>query len=83
MIGFSLASVASLIWLIIAYRGADYDPVWGQSNWWKLVTDILMLPAFLLVVIGLTTPNPTAVGAGSADRPAAAGHRCGSPATRS
>ncbi len=62
MIGFSLASVVSIIWLIMAYRASVYDPVWGQSNVWKLLTDILMLPAFMLVVIGLTTPNPTAVG---------------------
>ena len=30
-------------------------------EWWKPFAIILMLPASLLVVIGLTTPNPTAV----------------------
>lgn len=60
-IAFSLASLAGIVWLVTAYKGADYRPLWGQSETWKLVADILMLPAFLLVVIGLTTPNPTAV----------------------
>ena len=61
MVAFSVASIASIAWLIVAYRAADYAPVWPQSNAWKALTDVLMLPAFLLVVIGLTTPNPTAV----------------------
>jgi len=30
-------------------------------EWWKPIAIILMLPAALLVVIGLTTPNPTSV----------------------
>src|SRR6201993_4566629 len=30
-------------------------------EWWKPIAIILMLPAALLVVIGLTTPNPTSI----------------------
>jgi hypothetical protein len=30
-------------------------------EWWKPIAIILMFPAALLVVIGLTTPNPTAL----------------------
>ena len=30
-------------------------------EWWKPIAIIVMLPASLLVVIGLTTPNPTSV----------------------
>ena len=62
MVAFSVASIAGIWWLIAAYNGAAYVPTWGQPEWWKLVADVLMLPAFLLVVIGLATPNPTAVG---------------------
>ncbi len=62
MIGFSVASVAGMAWLVMAYRAADYVPTWGQLQWWKPFAIALMLPAFLLVVIGLTTPNPTVVG---------------------
>lgn len=58
---FSLASLAGLAWLVIAYRGAPYLPSWGMVLWWRWVLVVLMLPASLLVVIGLTTPSPTAV----------------------
>ncbi len=61
MIGYSVLSVAGIVWLIMAYRVAAYEPLWAPSETWKLVADVLMLPAFLLVVIGLATPNPTAV----------------------
>ncbi len=61
MVVFSVASVAGMIWLVSAYNSAAYVPTWGQLQWWKPVAIVLMLPAFLLVVIGLTTPNPTAV----------------------
>ena len=58
---FSIASVAGLVWMVIAYRGAPYVATWGMLEWWKPVAIVLMLPAVLLVVIGLATPNPTSV----------------------
>ena len=61
MVVFSLGSVAGMIWLVSAYKAADYVPTWGMLEWWKPAMIVIMLPAFLLVVIGLTTPNPTAV----------------------
>ena len=61
MIVFSLASALGMAWLVSAYIGAPYVPTWGPLEWWKPVAIVLMLPAFLLVVIGLATPNPTAV----------------------
>lgn len=61
MVGFSVASVAVLIWLISAYKAGPYLATWGNPEVFKPVAIVLMLPAFLLVVIGLTTPNPTAV----------------------
>lgn len=61
MLAFSLASVGAIIWLVSAYQAAAYVPTWGQLEGWKPVMIALMLPAFLLVVIGLTTPNPTSV----------------------
>ena len=41
---------------------APYVATWGIPEWWKPIAIILMIPAFLLAVIGLTTPNPTSVG---------------------
>ena len=59
---FSIASAAGLLWLVGAYRAAPYIATWGVPEWWKPFAILLMLPAFLLVVVGLTTPNPTSVG---------------------
>jgi uncharacterized membrane protein len=59
---FSLASAAGLVWLVMAYARAPYIAFWGMLEWWKPVAIVLMLPAVLLVVIGLTTPNPTSAG---------------------
>src|SRR5271170_4026671 len=56
MAGFSIASILGLIWLVLAYRGAPYAPLWGMLGWWKPVADLVMLPAVLLFVIGLITP---------------------------
>ncbi len=61
MVVFSIASVGGMVWLVSAYNTAPYLPTWGQLQWWKPFAIALMVPAFLLVVIGLTTPNPTAV----------------------
>ncbi len=61
MVAFSVASVASIVWLVSAYNAAGYVSTWGQVGWGSYLSIALMLPAFLLVVIGLTTPNPTAV----------------------
>ena len=61
MAAFSAASVLSIIWLVSAYNAAGYVPTWGPVEGWKYVSIPLMLPAFLLVVIGLATPNPTSV----------------------
>ncbi len=61
MAAFSLASVAAIAWLVGAYTAAPYLESWGRLEWWKPVQIALMLPAFLLVVIGLATPNPTSV----------------------
>jgi uncharacterized membrane protein len=60
-VAFSIATVVGLTWLVMAYNRAPYAVTWGMLEWWKPFAIILMLPASLLVVIGLTTPNPTAV----------------------
>jgi len=61
MASFAVASVIGLGWLVAAYNRAPYLVTWGMLEWWKPIAIILMLPAALLVVIGLTTPNPTSV----------------------
>jgi uncharacterized membrane protein len=62
---FSLATIGALAWMIGAYRNAPTILVWNGVPGARWLVLLLMLPAVLLVVIGLTTPNPTAVGAES------------------
>lgn len=64
--GFSVLSLLGLFWLIAAYRQAPYIETWGTLGWFKPVAAGLMLVAFVLVVSGLTTRNPTAVAGESA-----------------
>lgn len=58
---FSVASLAGLWWLVGSYKAAPYIETWGHLEWWKPLAIALMTPAFLFAVIGVTTPNPTAV----------------------
>jgi uncharacterized membrane protein len=59
---FSIASIVGLIWLIRAYNRAPQVELWGQLLALKPLAAVLVLLAFLLVVIGLSTPTPTGVG---------------------
>jgi uncharacterized membrane protein len=62
---FSLASVAGLAWLGFAFAAARSAP--ANATYWSLtpatrdVQIALQLLAMLLIVPGLTTPNPTSV----------------------
>jgi uncharacterized membrane protein len=70
---FSLASVAALVWLGVAYGAARHgpDPVyWSATPVTKWIQLGVTLLAFLLAVPGLLTPNPTSVRQeGALDRP--------------
>ncbi|MEO8927172.1 MAG: NnrU family protein [Caulobacteraceae bacterium] len=62
---FSLASVGLLVWLGIAYGTYSLNP--GNTHYWhsnvltRTIQLFVQLIAFLFVVPGLTTRNPTAV----------------------
>jgi len=71
---FSLASVAGLAWLGFAFASARAAPAnetyWGLTDATRYVQIGLQLLAMLLIVPGLTTPNPTSVRQeGALDRP--------------
>ena len=59
--GFSVLSVLGISWLVASYARAGHVATWGLPAGWGAAATVLMLPAFLLVVAGLATPNPTAV----------------------
>jgi uncharacterized membrane protein len=62
---FALASVACLVWLGIAYVHAQRsgaDPVfWSATPLTKWIQLVVTFVAFMLIVPGLLTPNPTSV----------------------
>jgi uncharacterized membrane protein len=59
---FSLLSLAGLAWLIYAYPRAERVWLWSPPLTLRWAAPLLVLIAFLFVVIGLTTPSPTAAG---------------------
>lgn len=61
---FSLLSVAAIALLVTSWRAAPYVPLWSAPAWLGSLVVILMLPAFLLFVASVATPNPTAIGGG-------------------
>ena len=71
---FSLASAGGLIWLGFAFAQARGEP-WNTAYWTLIpatrhIQIVLQLLALLLIVPGLTTPNPTSVRQeGALDRP--------------
>jgi uncharacterized membrane protein len=60
---FSLASVVIIVWLCLSYGAAKTTgPIWwGPTAISRHIQAGLMLLAFVLVVPGLLTPNPTSV----------------------
>jgi uncharacterized membrane protein len=59
--GFSVASIAALIWLIRAYSAARDMQLWTSPAWLAWVLVLLMLPAFLFFLAGFV-PSPTGMG---------------------
>jgi uncharacterized membrane protein len=60
---YSLVAIAAFVWLVSAYRAAPFEMLWPTPEPLKLAVLPVVLVAFLLVVVGVTTPNPTTVGA--------------------
>lgn len=58
---FSLASALALGWMIWSYGSAPYEELWAAPAWTAQLPWIAMPFSFVLVVLGLTTPNPTMV----------------------
>jgi uncharacterized membrane protein len=59
---FALASIGGLGWLIMAYARVESVPLWPHQSALRPLVLVLVFVAFLLVLIGLTTPSPTAAG---------------------
>jgi uncharacterized membrane protein len=63
---FQIASIAGLVWLGIAYTGANraevVEPLWSVHPPVRHLQLIIQPAALLLIVTGLTTPNPATFG---------------------
>jgi len=60
---FSLLSLVGILWMVRGYRHAPLVPLWAPLPGGRPLTFVLTLLGFLLVVVGLTSPSPTVVGA--------------------
>lgn len=59
---FSLLSALAFWWLGASYSNAPYEPLWPPAGWQAWVPMLVVPVALFLIVAGLSTPNPTAVG---------------------
>jgi len=57
---FSLASLAGIVWMVMAYKAAPASALWPGV---RHLPSAVMPFALILLVGGVMTPNPTAVGA--------------------
>ncbi len=57
---FSLASLAGIVWMVLAYKAAPATALWPGL---RHLPSAVMPFALILVVAGVMTPNPSAVGA--------------------
>lgn len=74
---YSLVSLATLSWVVLAAGTAPFIGLWDVAPWQALVPNLVMPVVCLLLVFGLTSPNPLSLGAGAggfdAARPGIAG----------
>lgn len=61
VIGYSLLSIALLVWLISAASRAPYIPLWDTTLGQYYAPITAMLPAFVLLASGLFCPNPLSI----------------------
>lgn len=59
---YSLVSIVAIVWLIVAYAAAPFEPLWQAGAGARYLALVAMLPAILLVVTALMQANPTAIG---------------------
>lgn len=59
---FSILSLLGLVWMIAAYHHAPYVELWGQITSGRWLSSLLVLIAFIFVVLGMLSRNPTAIG---------------------
>ena len=59
---YSLTSLVTFAWFVVAYARAPFIAVWAPPPWTAWTPIVVMPLASLFLVSGYSTPNPTAVG---------------------
>ncbi|MDG2308612.1 MAG: NnrU family protein [Candidatus Binatia bacterium] len=59
---FSSLSLVGIVWVGWAYAAAPAITLWASPLWFRPLALVLVLVAGILVVVGVTTPSPTATG---------------------
>jgi uncharacterized membrane protein len=59
---YSIVALALIVWMVMAYNAAPDLGIWYPATGWRHVSLTLMVPAAILVIGGITTPNPTSAG---------------------
>jgi uncharacterized membrane protein len=67
-LGYSVLSLAVLVWVIGAAGRAPFVPVWDWAPWQPHVTLTLMLAACLILGLAVARPNPFSFGGARNDR---------------
>ena len=62
IVGYSILSIAILVWVGMAYASADSDILWPQWPWTRWVPVLTMPFAVLFLIGALSEPNPLSVG---------------------
>ncbi len=58
---YSAVSLATFIWMFKAFGNAPLVELWPPTKALNILAVVIMLPAFILVVCGATTANPSAI----------------------
>jgi uncharacterized membrane protein len=62
LVGYSLASIAVLAWLIVAAGRAPFVLLWGYAAWQAWVVNLAMPFACILIASAVAAPNPLSFG---------------------
>ena len=63
LVSYSLISLVLLVWIVITYGQTPFVDVWSPPTGLRHLSLSIMPLSCILVIAGLTTPNPTVVGA--------------------
>jgi len=56
---YSIVVLLFFVWMVFAYSTAPYVALWGDPIWARHLLLLVMMPAVILLVLGLIAPNPT------------------------